>query len=245
MKEQPLLMKGPLVKRSLLDIKTATRRLLTQVAGIGVVTEFQRSSTLGYDFIMRDRRMNWNDLRVSDLLERCPYGAQGDRLWVRETWRQNTFVDPKDGPVAGVLHKATYTGLPIPHARWGVVTDKVWRPAIFMPRDACRLVLEIKGVVVERLQDITEDGIRAEGVDTITLDELIEMGATRGSISAAMSVPNVTSDRRTQWGVVESYWRNCTLLQRWRVGWNSINGHRPGARWEENPWVWVIQYSKV
>jgi hypothetical protein len=61
--------------------KTQHRVVVKYVNGIGPVTEFQRSDTPGYDWIMRDKRMLWNDLRDADLMSRCPFGVPGDRLY--------------------------------------------------------------------------------------------------------------------------------------------------------------------
>lgn len=101
---------------------------------------------------------------------KCPYGVPGDRLWVRETWRYD------DNPKA-------YRGIPLDDRRrviysgsenWDEVERLVpadnslrrKRPSIHMPRWACRLVLEVTGVRVERLHDITAKDIMAEGVTT-------------------------------------------------------------------------------
>jgi len=76
-----------------------------------------------------------------------PYGRPGDHLWVRETFAT-------DG--AGLLW-------------WRAAGDdqpKVgnWKPSIHMPRWASRITLEITAVRCERLNDISEDDARAEGV---------------------------------------------------------------------------------
>lgn len=87
----------------------------------------------------------------------CPYGTPGDRLWVRETWFCDNPATAQDAlsRMEGVYFKATEAS---PHLF-------KWRPSIFMPRWASRITLEIAGVRVERLQEITEEDARAEGVD--------------------------------------------------------------------------------
>jgi hypothetical protein len=83
----------------------------------------------------------------------CPYGAPGDRLWVRETW----------GPRAGgVVYRADE------YRADGFVScpdGGKWRPSIHMPRWASRITLEIVSVRVERLRDISEEDAIAEGVE--------------------------------------------------------------------------------
>jgi len=91
---------------------------------------------------------------------KCPYGVAKDRLWVSETWRvrggreyeyqqhQPSCVYRSDVDAVGYLCNE-------------------WRPSIHMPRWASRITLEITGIRVERLQDITEEDAKKEGV-TIT-----------------------------------------------------------------------------
>lgn len=88
----------------------------------------------------------------------CPYGAPGDRLWVREAHR----VCAAEGG-ASVIYRAD--------GPWDAAAERAilaqyghWRPAIHMPRWASRITLEVLGVRVERLQSITEEGAKAEGV---------------------------------------------------------------------------------
>jgi hypothetical protein len=93
----------------------------------------------------------------------CPYGVIGDRLWVREThapaadsWGAWERRMQKDGcGPAPVIHYAADGGDPF--------VEK-WRPSIHMPRWASRITLEIVAVRVERLQDISEADVAAEGV---------------------------------------------------------------------------------
>jgi len=49
---------------------------------------------------------------------------------------------------------------------YGQVGDRLWvRETFFMPRCASRIILEIIGIRVERLQEITEEDAISEGVD--------------------------------------------------------------------------------
>ena len=83
-----------------------------------------------------------------------PKYQPGDILWVRETWFENEEC---------LLYKASkYENTKEYHGRNGWVQIK-WRPSIFMPRAAARIFLKVKNVKVERLQDITDADILAEG----------------------------------------------------------------------------------
>lgn len=124
----------------------------------------------------------------------CPHGQSGDRLWVRETWgyRGSCWSTESPDEKAVDIHyqaddgRASYnravddhSGLPkqrAPRPDEDYIEDyyngyldrywKQWRPSIHMPRWACRLVLEITDVRVERLQAISEADAVAEGVST-------------------------------------------------------------------------------
>lgn len=82
---------------------------------------------------------------------------KGDVLWVRETWRDTDFLAPED---RGYIYKASENG-----QAWADSDDEwTWRPSIFMPKDACRIFLQITDIRVERVQSITEADAIAEGV---------------------------------------------------------------------------------
>lgn len=83
----------------------------------------------------------------------CPFGVIGDRLWVRETFA--TYSG--DEGTSGLLYRAD------PMFDTTTVFDWTWKPSIHMPRWASRLDLEITGLRVERIQDITEEDAQAEG----------------------------------------------------------------------------------
>lgn len=131
LKERPILFSGPMVRAILAGTKTQTRRLVKARA----------LEWLGPDMFTPEY--------VADPANGlCPYGVPGDRLWVRETWQENT-------PPSGYIYRADDVAGHI---------DTGWRPSIFMPRAACRIRLEVTDLRVQRLQDISEEDAKAEGV---------------------------------------------------------------------------------
>jgi hypothetical protein len=84
----------------------------------------------------------------------CPYGEIGDRLWAREAW---DYSDSLEEPYL-YRQKEMEEWLP------EVFNRMKWKPSIHMPKEACRIKLEITNIRVERLQDISEDDAIAEGV---------------------------------------------------------------------------------
>jgi hypothetical protein len=95
---------------------------------------------------------------------RCPFGAVGDQLWVRETFAGDYgcgFIYAADHPNSDI-RKGDLDD--------GEQTLRRWTPSIHMPRDASRITLEIVGVRVERLNDISEADAMAEGVTKGPLD---------------------------------------------------------------------------
>ncbi|WJP92838.1 ASCH domain-containing protein [Klebsiella variicola] len=84
----------------------------------------------------------------------CPFGAVGDRIWVRETWaRYNIDQNSHD-----IAYRATTP------ADWP--EEGRWRPSIHMPRWASRILLEITNVRVERLKSISDGDAIREGCST-------------------------------------------------------------------------------
>lgn len=136
MSEHPILFSGPMVRAILHGTKTQTRRALRPQP------DRKLDATVHYDRATGGAM--WASIH-GDHGTHCPYGKPGERLWVRETWRK----------AEGVLQ---YRADPV---TWG--PTRKWTPAIHMPRVASRLTLEVTGVRVERLQDITERDAIDEG----------------------------------------------------------------------------------
>ncbi len=136
----------------------------------------------------------------------CPFGEVGDRIWVRETWaRYNIGQDSHD-----MAYRAT-TPKDWPE-------EGRWRPSIHMPRWASRITLEITGVRVERLNDISEEDARAEGI------------IDGGCLTCGEPEPCGCSDPRPD--ATDAFARL----------WQSIYGEE---NWFDNPWVWVIEFRRI
>lgn len=171
MKERPIIFSTDMVKAIFEGKKTRTRRVITHYSVPNDdLVDFQEflyipenndvmSPNEGYYALFK---CNANqDNRV--IYFRCPYGKVGDRLWVREAWRTimengtpNDFgVVYKDGGISFYQDNTKRTNYPM---------EEKWRPSIFMPRWASRILLEITGVRVERVQDIDEGDAIAEGI---------------------------------------------------------------------------------
>lgn len=161
-----------------------------------------------------------------DFWHPCPFGAVGDRIWVRETWGVVSHAFSDDGLMidwvpdrpATAIHEMPfgngyYSGYAIYAAdgdfTWGDDDGyedgrSCWKPSIHMPRAASRILLEITDVRVERLRSMSQDDARAEGVI-----------AASGPMEAGLA---------------------------FRELWDSIYGEES---WKANPWVWVIEFKRV
>jgi hypothetical protein len=98
----------------------------------------------------------------------CKYGTVGDQLWIKETFRHfgNKFEGGKNFALVtyrqdGISQEIEVENPPV--EKWWNTGNKPWKPSIFMPRWASRITLEITGIRVERLQEISEDDAKAEG----------------------------------------------------------------------------------
>lgn len=168
MKERPILFSAPMVRALLSGAKTQTRRTV-KLPHANPLGEWQATTFGGADARGAEHPEQaaiWHT-RTGET-RCCPYGLPGERLWVRETWAYyggDEYLYQRN--TGAVLHRADdliVEGLDaIPGGRW--------RPSIHMPRWACRLVLEITDVRVERLQAISEADALAEGIQPEGPDE--------------------------------------------------------------------------
>jgi len=188
MKERPILFSGEMVRAIIDGRKTQTRRVVNEAVAFPP----------------------------------CPYGAPGDRLWVRETFAsfraEGQPVTPRDARYVVLRDGAQVyadgkTYPPLAAYAAGAFDAIKWRPSIHMPRWASRITLEVVSVRVERVQSITEEDARAEGV--------------------AVTAPHLMHGALASMSARENF----------AVLWDSINGKR--APWAVNPWVWRVEFRRV
>jgi len=181
MTERPILFSGEMVRAILADQKTQTRRVVNpQPPGecrIHYMLGHERWVTPVHGTPLRHTWEAWHgplyQNRPAKYLcgvhtVRCPYGAPGDRLWVRETWRGVSCIHYRaDG---AIVHGGRMGGEPTDPrvvSTWEPTPEDLegfrWLPSIHMPRWASRITLEITDVRVQRLKDISYDDVLAEG----------------------------------------------------------------------------------
>lgn len=165
---------------------------------------------------------------VCDYWHPCPFGAVGDRIWVRETWQvihdyidENGIVDERRFARSIPRQRGNYWH-PVYEEHFGNESREdrgfPWRPSIHMPRWASRITLVITDVRVERLNSISEEDARAEGI--------IDGGCVNCGESEPCGCAHPQPDATDAFAYL----------------WQSIYGHE---NWNANPFVWVIQFERV
>jgi hypothetical protein len=177
---------------------------------------------------------NWIDVHEDGLYARfestkglphksikCPYGFVEDQLWVRETFRLTDFLSVEDDEY-GYIYKASENG-----RLWENLHESwKWQPSLFMPRAASRFDLEIVNITCERLQDITEEGAIAEGVESAT--------SPKGSFREGTDYRDYSCKFTT--------YKFFSPINSYQTLFELINGK---GSWELNPWVWVVKFKNV
>lgn len=178
-KERPILFSGPMVRAILEGRKTVTRRVLAgpdhgwvfglNEAGISFGTIGSQHPKRGkFGVFVRRELSNGCGKYERDVVV-CPYGQPGERLWVRES----LGYDSEYGHyfAAGGKHGETVYLCSLfdnEEAQTGYSYDGLLPersvPSIHLHRRYSRILLEVVAVRVERLQDITEEQAKAEGV---------------------------------------------------------------------------------
>ncbi|EPV0698977.1 MULTISPECIES: hypothetical protein [Klebsiella pneumoniae complex] len=149
------------------------------------------------------------------------FGKPGDRIWVREAFR----VHSRATDVATLVYKASERNswteqthrVPVAVCNKPATPEK-WTPSLHMPRWASRILLEITNVRVERLNAISEEDARAEGI--------IDGGCLNCGEPEPCGCAKPEPDATDAFAYL----------------WQSIYGQE---NWNANPWVWVIEFKRV
>lgn len=216
MKTRAILFSGPMVRARQDGRKTQTRRVVKGTA---------------LDWL----EQGFTPAFVADYQNRlCPYGQPGDRLRVKEAawmWCERRpngktktgrdkwiYVPMREAPIHYTAdhprRPAVDVVSPDTGNQWG------WRLKIgrFLPSWASRITLEVTGVRVERLHDISEADAREEGV---------AYDPGEGGFFHVAGLAGCVSD---------------SAVGSFRLLWESINGT---ASSDANPWVWVVEFKRV
>lgn len=196
MKERPILFSAPMVRALLAGTKTQTRRAFRDQPPPGSLVGWVPGQST------------------------TQFGREGDRLWVRENGWERPYRTAK------MMREGADTWEPYYFDADGLLQSEVedfkrWgfkrRPSIHMPRWASRIALELTGVRIERLNDISEADCIAEGIEKTAHGFWSTYGQSHvnGTYSPTAS---------------------------FRFLWESING--PGS-WGVNPWVWAIEFRRI
>ncbi|EPY7253729.1 TPA: hypothetical protein ACN7JV_002601 [Klebsiella pneumoniae] len=165
MKERGMIFNGEMVRALLDGRKTQTRRI---VKGTDGAVKFCKEWNINGEevFVVLGEKDHTGMNPVLGAIS-CPFGAVGDRIWVREAFR----VHSRATDVATLVYKASERNSWTEQTRRVPVavcnkpaTPEKWTPSLHMPRWASRILLEITGVRVERLRSMSQDDARAEGV---------------------------------------------------------------------------------
>ena len=197
--DRPILFTGPLVRPTLDGLKTMTRRAIRSQPD-RIVTDWTDDAEPGEVVIYRGWPHRLTESRgrnkaaageLTPIKIHCPYGVPGDTLRVKEGWSVPAMFDALkpseiDPRAAGTVR----------YEADGHRAGR-YRSARFMPRWASRITLEVTGVRVERLQEITEEDAVAEGVFN---DRRILEGIDLGGWTARERFQRMWNDLNTKRG---------------------------------------------
>jgi len=218
MKERPILFNGEMVRAILDGRKTQTRRMVKPQPRVVHSIHSDASITTNRIFRKGDQRIH------------SPFGTSGDRLWVRETWGLMSYRDTTDWcgySIKDVSEAELREQFLVEHAaNWNLPNESAyWRPSIHMPRWASRITLEITGVRVERVQDITEEDAMKEGCEEASLEHVEDCEDADCALAG---------------GPHDCCGYLVSAKLRFKGLWQSTHNN-----WDANPWVWVYEFKRI
>ena len=255
MKERPIIFTGESVRAILDGRKTQTRRLLSSVAQENIrfmgCEEDDKGQPCESDAVIRFGD-GWGGQGWYVSCGEYPeegsawvgnrYGAKGDHLWVRETWARRLDEDEKTLAELAKNPWAWYWADPQTCNTGCAGAAGKRRSPIYMPRWASRIDLEVTEVRVQRLQDISEEDARAEGLEPSFFTEGWACMTEDGHSFDVFVEPSAEMREREKLVAVvhQPAKLMSTSRERFARAWDAINGKK--ANWASNPWVWAISF---
>lgn len=231
-KEHPILFSTSMVQAILEGRKTMTRRVVKNNKLNIYIDDFSFGKTAFTPENHVSVRGKWIDEnkeeRYGESFIKYPFGSKGDKLWVKELhyrygkWNKNGTT--KTGKQKWIFKPDNFfTAVMYFDLQPAVIEKNSYRKtgwykrnSLFMPKEACRVFLEITNIKVERLQEISEEDAIKEGIRT---------GLTEG------------------YRMTYDYMRKEFVLYdpigSYKSLWQSIHGE---GSWQKNEWVWVIEF---
>ncbi|EOV6195452.1 hypothetical protein ACN94K_002557 [Klebsiella quasipneumoniae] len=225
MTERGMIFNAEMVRAILAGRKTQTRRIMkvqpeSNQLGLLLITDSTKHSDIG-KYHWAESNATGNHVRSKLFL--CPFGAVGDRIWVREGFFPAPLEMQSEPPRKTMWNIAYRDGMQMEKLAPAEYNPTIynyerWTPSIHMPRWASRILLEITDVRVERLNAISEEDARAEGI--------IDGGCLNCGEPEPCGCANPEPDTTDAFAYL----------------WQSIYGQE---NWNANPWVWVISFKRV
>lgn len=182
-RDYPILFDTEMVKSILSGQKTQTRRLFKPPLCRVVETA---NKIYCKDSVWHAQLKNGHSITSPFV---CPYGTPGDLLWVKETWTPS---------LSEVAYKADYSKDILSEKR----NKGLWHPSIHMPKTAARIWLKITEIKAQRIQTITEEEAKAEGIGVAKIFGFNEIGQSNyreGFFAKWVSIYGIESWYENPW----------------------------------------------
>lgn len=225
MSEKPISFNAEMVRAILAGQKIMTRRILKpQPLPENDGLEMQIAAPTSINLEPGTRF--WRELTPTGVSAGrvLPY-QPGDLLWVKETFLKCTGCYGRPG----LIYKADARHVPAHR----------WKPSTNMPRWASRITLEVTGVRIERVQEISEGDAIAEGIYPTSVEVSAPIYSATRWVAPGVLHTNIYNEPDNYAPV---YLNPATAFE---CLWNTIYAKKPENQWEANPWVVVIEFKKL
>lgn len=234
---KPILFNTEMVRAILDGRKTVTRRVVKLKYDNTHIEMFKNK----YGRRLIEKQNETTNGMYAVLEKKAPYKV-GDILYVRETWYYESHMEtldqtPPDLPSGLASWRYIYKASCPKHPVNVGVGKHGWCPSIHMPKEAARIFLRVTDVRAERLQDMTVQEARREGVKPKFIPNVRGGFCCVWRSDNCMNEPCENRDNKK--------WLEWVFP--FEVAWDKAIKPKDRARygWNANPWVWVIEFEKI